>query len=92
MKPSVLVATVFMFVSACATENEIVAADEHHIAIQIRSSVLNFSDQVPAAEPAAKIHCAKYGKSPVHVSSPRPRGSDRTRFGGNFVVVTFACR
>ncbi len=92
MKLSALVTTVFIFVTACSTENKIVAADENHIAIKLRYNVFSTSDQVPATEPTAKEHCAKHGKAPVFVSAPRPRGSERVRFGGSDVVVTYACR
>jgi hypothetical protein len=92
MKLSALVTTVFILVTACSTEKEIVAADEYRISIRLRSNLFSTSDQVSAAKPMAKEHCAKHGKAPVFLSAPRPRGGERVRFGGSFVVVTFTCR
>ena len=91
MKLSALVATVFIFVAACSTENEIISADEHHIAIKLRRSPSSTFDPVPAAEPTAKKHCAKHGKTPVDVSVPGRRFGEQMSFGGRYVVVTFAC-
>ncbi len=87
MKLGALVATVFVFLTACSTDNEIISADEHHIAIKPRTDVLYTSDQIPAAE-TAKAHCAKHGKASVYVSGLR----EQRRFGGSYDVVTFACR
>ncbi len=90
MKLSALVATVFIFVTACSTdENKIVSADEHHIAIKLRRNPSSTFDPVPAAEPTAKEHCAKHGKTPVDVSVPGRRFGERT--DGRYVVVTFVC-
>ena len=89
MKLIALVTTVFIFVTACSTENEIVSADEHHIAIKLQRTLSSTFDPVPAAEPTAKEHCAKHGKTPVNVSVPGRRFGERT--DGRFVVVTFVC-
>ena len=85
MKLGALVATVFVFLTACSTDNGIISADEHHIAIKPRTDVP--SDQIPAAETTAKAHCAKHGKASVYVSGLR----EQRRFGGSYDVVTFAC-
>ena len=87
MKLGALVATVFVFLTACSTDNGIISADEHHIAIKPRTGVLYTSDQIPAAETTAKAHCAKHGKASVYVSGLR----EQRRFGGSYDVVTFAC-
>ncbi len=92
MKLGGMVATVFVFLAACSTENNIVSADEHHITIEPRSNVFFASDQIPAAETTAKAHCAKHGKAAVYVSAARERLGERRRFRGGYGVVTFLCR
>ena len=95
MKLGALVATVFVFLVACSTDNtdnNIISADEHHISIKARDYILDtftFEQKIPsAAETTAKAHCAKYGKASVYVSGLR----EQRRFGGSYDVVTFACR
>ncbi len=92
MKLGALVATVFVFLVACSTDNKIISADEHHISIKARNYILDtftFEQKIPsAAETTAKAHCAKHGKASVYVSGLR----EQRRFGGSYDVVTFACR
>ncbi len=91
MKLSALVTTVFIFVTACSTDNKIISADEHHISIKLRDYILDASDQIPAAETAAKAHCAKHGKTAVYLSAARQRSAEWFRFAGGYNAVTFAC-
>ncbi len=92
MKLVALVATVFVFLAACSTDNYIISADEYHIAIQPRNDILYASDQILAAGTMAKAHCTKHGKSSVFLSTRRSRYGERQRFGGDYDVVTFLCR
>ncbi len=55
MKLVALVATVFVFLTACSTDNYIISADEYHIAIQPRNDILYASDQILAAGTMAKV-------------------------------------
>ena len=92
MKLGALVATVFVFLAACSTADNIISADEHHITIEPRSNVFFASDQIPAAETTANAHCAKHGKTAVYLLAARERFGERRRFRGGHSVVTFACR
>ncbi len=76
MKLGALVTTVFIFMTACSTDNNIISADEHHISIKLRDYILDASDQIPAAETTAKAHCAKHGQTAVYMSAVRQRSAD----------------
>jgi len=100
MKLGALVATVFVFLVACSTDNtdnNIISADEHHISIKSRDYILDtftFEQKIPStatAETTAKAHCAKHGKASVYMSAVRQRSAEWFRFVGGYNAVTFAC-
>ena len=98
MKLCALVTTVFIFVTACSTDNKIISADEHHISIKSRDYILDtftFEQKIPStatAETTAKAHCAKHGKASVYMSAVRQRSAEWFRFVGGYNALTFACR
>ena len=95
MKLSALVTTVFIFVTACSTDSNIISADEHHISIKSRDYILDtftFEQKIPStAETTAKAHCAKHGKASVYMSAVRQRSAEWFRFVGGYNAVTFTC-
>jgi len=98
MKLCALVTTVFIFVTACSTDSNIISADEHHISIKSRDYILDtftFEQKIPStatAETTAKAHCAKHGKASVYMSAVRQRSAEWFRFVGGYNALTFACR